>query len=118
MLTLMRLGGAPMIAILLFGALSLASAFWYAVRPNERLEGFIRGLSRATLFSICAGTAAAIAATFRYVAGHPMAAEQRTIIICEGLSESMSAAILGFSFLALVALMEGVGKRRLDARRA
>ena len=43
---------------------------------------------------------------------------RRSQIVIEGSAESLSPGIFGFVFLSLVALLTGVGRRRLDARRA
>lgn len=116
MLTLIRNGGWPMFFILAFGAITLATSFWYALRPSARQEGFIRFMGHATLFATLSGMFAAMAQVFYYIASKEPPQDQRFLILCEGMGESLSAPILGFSFLALVALMSAVGKRRLDAR--
>jgi hypothetical protein len=117
MLTLFRNGGFPMFFILFFGATALATAFWFALRPSERHEGFIRWMGRATLYATFSGTLADLLAVMRYVVGHELEGDRRALVLCEGLGESLSPGIMGFSFLALVALMTAVGRRRLDARK-
>ena len=117
MWTLFRLGGWPMFFVVAFGVTALLTSFIYAIVPNERNEGFIKWMSRATLFSILTGTCADFAAVGNAVANGKFAPSDRLLIICEGFAESMSPGIMGFSFLALIALMSAVGKRRLDARR-
>ena len=117
MLTLFRNGGFPMFFILAFGAIALATAFWFALRPSDRHEGFIRWMARATLYATLSGTLADLLAVMRYVVGHELKGDERALILCEGFGESMSPGIMGFSFLALIALMTAVGRRRLDARR-
>ena len=116
MYTLFRLGGYPMYFVMLFGLAALATAFWYATRPNPRLEGFIRWMMAATAFSVIAGTCAAFAAVMNAAVQMELTGERRVLLICEGLAETMSAGIMGFAMLSLVALMMAVGKRRLDAR--
>ena len=118
MLTLFRNGGFPMFFILFFGAVALVTAFWFAVRPSDRHEGFIKWMARATLYATLSGTLADFLAVMRYVVNNKVQGEQRALILCEGFGESLSPGIMGFSFLALVALMTAVGRRRLDARRA
>lgn len=116
MLTMFRAGGFPMFFILAFGLLALGTAFAYALRPLRDREGFVRWMSLATLASIFCGTAADLAAVAHYVAEHPMEPARMNAIVVEGIGESMSPSILGFSVLSLVALMMAFGKRRLDAR--
>ena len=119
MWTLIRNGGVvPMLTILVFGVLSLGSAFLFAVRPQRPLRGFIESMCRATLFGTFAATAAAIGATL-YAASTVWeqpdgGSTQAAHMIVQGLAESTSPAILGFSFLALAQMLSAVGRRRLD----
>ena len=121
MWTLIRNGGViPMMFILVFGLLSLGAAFYFAVRPQQRSLGFITSMGHATLFGTLAATASAVGATL-YGASHAWeqpegGALQGAHIIVEGLAESTSAGILGFSFLAVTAMLTAVGRRRLDER--
>ena len=118
MLTFFRNGGFPMFFILFFGAVALATAFWFAVRPSDRHDGFIKWMARATLYATVSGTLADFLAVMRYVVREQLQGDRRALILCEGFAESLSPGIMGFSFLALVALMTAVGRRRLDARKA
>lgn len=121
MWTLIRNGGViPMMFILVVGLLALGTAFYFAVRPQLRSLGFIRSMAHATLFGTLAATAAAVGATL-YAAAHaweqPEGGPQRAAqMIVEGFAESTSAGIVGFSILALTAMLTAVGRRRLDER--
>jgi hypothetical protein len=113
MLMLIKNGGFPMFFILAFGGIGLATSAWYAYRPNPRGYGFILWIGAATFFTTLMGLAAALGATGYHVA---RAAAKNTpdwqAILVEGCAESMSAPIMGFSFLALTALLVAVGKAR------
>jgi hypothetical protein len=121
MWTLIRNGGViPMMFILVFGLLALGAAFYFAVRPQQRSLGFITSMAQATLFGTLAATAADLGATL-YAASHAWeqpdgGALQAAHMIVEGFAESTSPGILGFSFLALTAMLTAVGRRRLDER--
>ena len=120
MLTLLRDGGIPMWFILAFGLVSLVTAIRYAMRPEAKLRGLIKGMSLATLAATISGTAAALAATFQALAGNriPEMSFQKpegVLVLFQGLSESMSAFILGFALLALTAMFCGVGNFRKDS---
>lgn len=121
MWTLIRNGGViPMLFILVFGLLALGASFYFAVRPQKQSLGFIRSMSHATLFGTLAATAASVGATL-YAASHAWenpegGPGQAAHMIVEGLAESTSASILGFSFLALASMLTAVGRRRLDER--
>lgn len=122
MWTLIRNGGViPMMFILVFGLLGLAASFYFAVRAERRSLGFIKSMMQAVLFATLAATAADLGATL-YAANHaweqpgdgqPM---QAAHMIVEGFAESTSPGILGFSFLAVTAMLTAVGRRRLDER--
>lgn len=122
MWTLIRNGGVvPMVFILVFGLLALGASFHFALRSQRRSLGFIKSMAQATLFATLAATAADLGATL-YAASHaweqpgegqPLGAAH---LIVEGFAESTSPAILGFSFLALTAMLTAVGRRRLDER--
>lgn len=122
MWTLIRNGGViPMMFILVFGLLALGASFYFAVRAERRSLGFIKSMGQATLYATLAATAADLGATL-YAAsraweqqgsGQPLHAAH---MIVEGFAESTSPGILGFSFLALTAMLTAVGRRRLDER--
>jgi hypothetical protein len=122
MWTLIRNGGViPMLFILVFGLLGLAASFYFAVRGQRQSLGFIKGMMQAVLFATLAATAADLGATL-YAANHaweqpgsgqPIVAAH---MIVEGFAESTSPGILGFSFLAVTAMLTAVGRRRLDER--
>jgi hypothetical protein len=115
--TLFRDGGWSMFAVVIFGLVALAAAAFYAARPDGKHEGFIKWMSRATLWSILAGMCSDFATVFRYVC-EMEDWNKRTQTILEGAAESLSPGIMGFVLLSLVALLAAVGRRRLDARRA
>jgi hypothetical protein len=124
MWTLIRNGGViPMLFILVFGLLGLAASFYFAVRAERRLLGFLKSIMQAVLFATLAATAADLGATL-YAASHvweqagdgqPL---QAAHIVVQGFAESTSPGILGFSFLAVTAMLTAVGRRRLDERAA
>ena len=126
MWTLIRNGGViPMSFILLFGAVSLLAAFHLAVRADRRTLGFVKTMSLAVLFSTLSATCADVGTTLYRSAevmekgppfmfrGEPI---DPKVMIVEGLAESTSPGILGFSFLALTAMLTAVGRRRMDEK--
>jgi hypothetical protein len=115
MTSLIRDGGAPMWAILLFGLANLLAALRFAYRPARASLPPIVALALAVLFSIPCGVMADIAAVGSKVPARPEWANSPRIhlILLQGLSESMAPGILGFSTLSLVALLCAVGLRRL-----
>ena len=124
MWTLIQNGGVvPMTFILLFGLLGLGSAFHFALRADRRALGFIRGMATATLYATLAATSADVGATLYHTSGvYSEEDAARRVraghMIIEGLAESTSPGILGFSFLALTSMLTAVGRRRLDERGA
>jgi hypothetical protein len=120
MWTLIRDGGVPMLFIMAFGLVGLAASFFFAVRGERRSLGFIHGMMQALLFATLAGTVEDLGVTLHAVSrnwatlpGGPLDAAH---MLVEGCAESTAPAILGFSFLALTAMLTAVGRRRLDER--
>lgn len=116
MRTLIVEGGVPMWFILVLGAVALAGAVTFVVRPSSVQERFVEQITRSTLFSTLVGLAAAIGATFHAASGQDMPHERRIQIAMIGLGESMAPAIVGFGFLTLVTLLVAFGKARLASR--
>jgi hypothetical protein len=121
MWTLIRNGGViPMSFILLFGVLALGSAFHFALRAERRTLGFVLGMSRAVVYTTLAATFADLGATCTTVArlGTQPDTDTRTLIliVIEGVGESTSPGIVGFSFVALTWMLVAVGQRRVDAK--
>lgn len=119
MLTLIKNGGYPMLFILAFGFAGLAGAGWYAYRPNARSLGFTTWVALSVLFGTLQGICSDLGAVFMYLAKtwttHAQEGVNPVAILLEGLGESTSPGILGFAFLAVIALVTGVGRAR-DAR--
>jgi drug/metabolite transporter (DMT)-like permease len=115
--TLFRDGGWSMFAVVGFGLIALATAAFYAWRPDGKHEGFVKWMARATLWSILAGMCSDFATVFRVLV-EIEDANRRTQIMFEGSAESLSPGIMGFVLLSLTALLTAVGRRRLDARKA
>lgn len=133
MWTLIRNGGVvPMSFILLFGGVALLAAFYFAVRAEPKILGFVKWMSLAVLFSTCAATCADVGMTL-YAAERVMT--DKTVperpgppptdasqfhhaihTVIAGCAESTSPGILGFSFLGLTAMLTAVGRRRLDEK--
>jgi len=126
MWTLIRNGGViPMSFILLFGASALLAAFFFAMRAQKKTLGFVKSMAAATLFATLAATCSDVGITLYRTAevmskGEPYAFRGEPInphaMIIEGIGESTSPGILGFSFLALTSMLTAVGRRRMDER--
>ena len=111
--------------LLLFGMFSLVSAAFFAARPSRRHSRFVKAMAVATFFTILAATTTDIGATLYRTAeveekGPPYLfhgeAVQPNAMVMQGLAESMAPCILGFTILALTAMLFAVGSRRLDER--
>ena len=102
--------------ILALGLASTAAAAAFAGRPWRAGERFVEELARSTLYATLVGLALALGATMHAAAGHEMPHEERVKIAMMGTGESMAPPIVGFAFLAIVALLLAIGKARLDSR--
>lgn len=116
MIEFFRDGGWSMFVIVGFGFLTLASAAFYAARPSGAVDGFLKWMSRAVLWSTLAGLASDLGTTCHYTARIEDAGERARATL-QGVSESMSPPIMGFAFLAVAAFLAAIGRRRMDARR-
>ncbi|HEX3775023.1 MAG TPA: hypothetical protein VHV51_11200 [Polyangiaceae bacterium] len=111
MLTLIQEGGFPMWFLLAFSLLTLISGARFASAPNStRLQAAL-ALGVATLFTtltaICADLAEVGHNATSYLARHPE--ESLSSVILQGIAEALSPAILGFTVLALSALIIALG---------
>lgn len=111
-------GGAPMIAIALFGGLDLIVGSMFAVRPRMEQLPLIAALSASVLCSIAGGTMANLAAVGIKVPQHPewRMHTELPLLVMQGFAESMAPGILGFSLLSVTALACALGVWRLDRR--
>jgi hypothetical protein len=109
-------GGPSMLVIVLFGAIALLTAGWYAWRVEARVRGFLDAMARAVLYAVLAALCIDVAHVLDVVyQKHP---PEQTGMLLSGLAESLSPLILGFSLLALIHFLTAIGQRRLDARRS
>jgi hypothetical protein len=115
MFDLLREGGVPMVFVVVFGALTLASAGRFAVRGDRRRLGFIAAMGIATLLSAGGGVAADLAA----VGHHALERCQlmnlgtdRAACILLGFAESLAPAIVGLTLCSLAAMLAAIGLSR------
>lgn len=118
MKTLIIEGGFPMWFILVLGLVALAGAAAFAARPTLARERFVKRLALATGCATLVALAADLGATFHYVGNVDADHARRVQMAMVGVGESMAPLILGFGFLALIALLCAVGRARFDAREA
>jgi hypothetical protein len=107
-------GGFPMFFLLAFGVAALISAARYARFPGRRRLRLTLALALATGFTTLTATCADISAVghhaHTYLRAHPETT--MTEVLLQGLAESMSPGILGFTLLSLVALIASLGIQR------
>lgn len=113
-------GIVSMSFILLVGLVAVGAALHFAFRAQRSSLGFLKAISAACLFGTLAATCADVGTTCNAVVRlwDQMGPAKATHILIEGLAESTSPGILGFSMLAVVALLGAVGRRRLADREA
>jgi hypothetical protein len=112
MLTLIREGGFPIYAVLLFGLLDLLMAGVFAARGDRRCVGTIVALGVATALSILGAVASDIAAVGHHALSVCDPRAGLPACLLTGLAESMSPAIVGFTLLSLVAMLTALGLSR------
>jgi hypothetical protein len=111
MITLFREGGFPMWFLLAFGVGMLVFAVRYATAPTRWAFRVTCGLGAATLFTVVTGTCAALAAVGHHAPAYLRAHPGMTLseVVLEGIAESMSPGILGFTMLSLAAMIVTLG---------
>jgi hypothetical protein len=119
MMTLFREGGFPIWFLLVFGALLLLAGARFAWRPDSNRLRLALALGVATLFTaltaICADLATVGHQAPAYLARHP----EMTLasVLLQGMAESLSPAIIGFTVLTLAALFIALGFYRESPER-
>jgi len=114
MWNLMLEGGFPMFFLLALGGAALVAAVRFARAPSRRRLRVTTGLGFATGFTTLTATCADFAAVGHhapeYLKLHPE--QSGTQVLLQGMAESMSPGILGFTILSLVALISVLGVAR------
>lgn len=107
----MRAGGYNMFFLLGIGLVLLATAVRFARNADPHRLSIIRALTWTTVFSSLVGFVTGLAATCRYVIGHPD--EDPLLSLLQGFSESCANLILGLSFLVIAWALVAFGIRRM-----
>lgn len=104
-------GGFPMWFLLAFGLGMLIFAVRYAIAPTKWLYRATLGLGAATLFTAITGICADFAAVGRHAPAYLKSHPEMTLpeVLLQGMAESLSPGILGFTMLSLAALIVTVG---------
>lgn len=114
MLTLFEEGGFPMWFLLAFSVLTLLSSARFATQPHVARLRLAVALGVATLFTtltaICADLAQVGHELPNYLNRHHELSLSSAIL--QGIAESMSPAIVGFTVLSLSALVLALGLHR------
>jgi hypothetical protein len=120
MLEVFTEGGYPMWFLLAAALSLLAAAGDFAARPTRTRLDLTKALGLTTFLSIAMGIAADVSAVghhaSEYLAHHP--AETLATVVLQGVGESMSPAVMGFSCLTLAAALVSVGLFRAGGEMA
>jgi len=107
-------GGFAMFFLVAFGLATLAAASIYASRLTRVTLRITLALGIATTFTtlmgICVDLAAVGHGVSAYVARHP--GVSLTEAVLQGIAESLAPGVLGFTFVALAALITTLGLYR------
>ena len=97
---------------LLIGALPLAAAGLYALRPTERRLALMRPISLAGLFAALGGAVLGFVAALRALAMADQITPAMVPAIAAGASESLVTVFFGFACLTVAWLLVAVGMQR------
>jgi hypothetical protein len=111
MITLFQEGGFPMWFLAAFGVGMLVFAIRFAKAPTRWSFRATLGLGSATLFTAVTGTCADLAAVGHHAPAYLKAHPGMTLpeVLLQGMAESMSPGILGFTMLSLASLIVTLG---------
>jgi len=107
-------GGVPMLFVLALGLVGLTSAARFMRSPDRRKVPAVVALSVATFFAAATGVVSDVMVFTHAVAQNEELSRQGLAVVLQGISESMSPAVLGGTFLCLTWMLMAVGFRRLS----
>jgi hypothetical protein len=110
MLNMFRDGGLPMWFLLAFGLATLFFAARFAWAPVRRTLRITLALGAATGFTSLTGICTDFATVGRHAPRFPKG--KLVELLLQGMAESLSPGILGFTFLSLAALIVALGFHR------
>jgi len=110
MSNLIRDGGLPMWFLLAFGLATLFFAARFAWAPVRRTLRITLALGAATGFTSVTGMCADFANVGRHAPSFPKSTLVEVVL--QGMAESLSPGILGFTFLSLASLIVAFGFHR------
>lgn len=105
-----HMGGWGMYPTLFFGLLMIATALWYAVRPERRFTPLLVSCGLMTFVSGCLGFCTGVIRSLAAVG--QVSAEMRYISLI-GIAESLTNVVLAFVLIMLAMLAVSVGAWRL-----
>lgn len=107
-------GGFAMFFLLAFGLATLVAASAYAFRVTRVARRLCLGLGSATVFATLAAVCVDLSTVGHfapdYVRRHPDVTLARAVL--QGIAESLAPAVLGFTLLAVSALLVTLGAYR------
>jgi hypothetical protein len=114
MLNLFVEGGFPMWFLLAFGLTTLVFAARFARAPVRRTLRIALGMAGATVFTTLTSVSTDLAMVGHHAPEYLKSHPETTLpeVLLQGMAESLSPAILGFTMLSLAALLVAVGFHR------
>lgn len=111
------MGGFPMVVVVVFGLMGVASAARFAWAPGPARLPYLVALGAAVLFAGLGGSAVDLLAVSQHITGTPELAESPELLlyILTGLGEAMAPTILAAGILIAQALLTALGLRRAIA---
>lgn len=111
-----RLGGFPMLVIVVFGLLGVVQAARFAWAPGPGRVAYQVALGAAILFAGIGGVAVDLVAVATQVPAHPewIAESGLGVLVLVGVGESLTPLVLASGVLIAQALLVALGLRRLN----
>lgn len=110
----LRAGGIAIWYVLALSLPLFALSAHFAYRPAPKRLALVRGLTWALVFGIVSAVSTNLMAVFNKVPDNEEWAHSpdMPLIVMKGIGESITPAVLGFTFLSLAWLLVAFGMRR------
>jgi hypothetical protein len=110
-----RMGGFPLLVIVVFGAMGVVNAARFAWAPGPGRVGYQVALGAAVLLAGIGGVAIDLIAVSVQVPAHPewIAESGLALLLLQGLGEALTPLVLACGVLIAQALLVALGLRRL-----
>ena len=107
-------GGLPMLFVLVFGLVSIGASIRFARAPATGRPAHLVALGLAVILAALSGVCVDLIMVTQHAPEMAAPGELGEVVLV-GIGESLNPAVLGFSLVAVSALISSLGLRRMPA---